>query len=294
VHLLVPYWGDPALLDATITSVLAQDDPDWTVTIVDDCYPDPAARERWEHHPDARITYLRNDTNLGVAGNFERCRRLAVAMPAGRCTFLGSDDLLDASYVRRVRELDAERPDVAMIQCSVRVIGADGLPSRGLAEQVKARLTPDVGSPTVLQGEDLAASLLTGNWLYWPAIAFRTEALERVSFRDDLPIILDLALILDLVLAGEGILLDPVVSFSYRRHDASASSESRFDRRFTDEARFHAEVADRLRALGWRRARRAARLRATSRLHAVALLPGAVRERSWDHLRTLLQHAVGA
>jgi hypothetical protein len=180
-----------------------------------------------------------------------------------------------------------------MIQSSVRVIGADGRPSNGLAERVKARLTPRVSRPTLLQGEDLAASLLTGNWLYWPAIGFRTEALERVSFREDLPIILDLALIMDLVLAGEGILLDPVVTFSYRRHDASASSESRFDRRFTDEARFHAEVAARLGSLDWRRARRAARMRATSRLHAVALVPGALRERSWERLGALVRHAAG-
>lgn len=292
VHLLVPYWGEPALLDATLESVLAQDDPAWILTIVDDCYPDPAARERWGDHPDARITYFRNDANLGVAGNFERCRELGVAGPAGRCVFLGSDDLLDTSYVRRMRELDSAHPTVAMIQAGARVIDADGRPSTALADRVKARLTPSVGAPTLLEGEDLAASLLTGNWLYWPALGFTTDALSRVSFREDLPIILDLALIMDLVLQGEGILLDPVVTFSYRRHDASASSTSRFDRRFADEARFHAEVAERLDALGWRRARRAARLRATSRLHAAALLPGAVRERSWPQMRELVRHAV--
>lgn len=294
VHVVLPYWGDPALLDLAVESVLAQDDAAWTLAVIDDCYPDDTARLRYEHHPDPRVTYQRNEENLGVAGNFERSRQVAVAQPKpSLCVFLGCDDAMDPHFVSRVRELARRYPEATIFQPSVRVVDGAGHPARNLAERAKSWLTPTLEEPTVLGGEALAASLLHGNWLYWPALVFRTQALEHHTFRADLPLILDLALILDLVLEGATLVLDPVVSFTYRRHEASASSTGRFGQRFADEARFLDETATRLDHLGWRRARRAARLRTTSRLHAMTLIPGALTGRDWHQARTLLVHACG-
>lgn len=45
LDVLVPFWGDPALLRLTVESVLAQTDGDWLLTVVDDAYPDPAPGE---------------------------------------------------------------------------------------------------------------------------------------------------------------------------------------------------------------------------------------------------------
>lgn len=291
VHLLVPYWGDPALLDQTVASVLAQDDERWALTIVDDCYPDPTAQQRWDGYPDPRVTYVRNDTNLGVTGNFERCRTLVAHELAA---FPGCDDLLHPSYVRRVRAAFDAFPDAAMFQPGVHVVDQHGAEVHGLTERVKSWLRPRVDVPTQLEGERLATGLLHGDWLYWPSLAFRAHALAHRPFRQDLPVILDLALVMDLVTDGGGLVLDPQVSFTYRRHDDSASSTARFDgQRFSDEERFHHEVVARLDALGWHRARRAARWHATSRLHALSLLPSALHTRDRDQVRTLLGHALG-
>jgi glycosyltransferase involved in cell wall biosynthesis len=291
VHLLVPYWGDPALLDQTVASVLAQDDDRWALTIVDDCYPDPTAQQRWDGHPDPRVTYVRNDTNLGVTGNFERCRTLVAHELAA---FPGCDDLLHPSYVRRVRGAVDAFPEAAVFQPGVHVVDEHGAEVHGLAERVKSWLRPNVAVPTLLGGERLATGLLHGDWLYWPSLAFRSAALAGRPFRQDLPVILDLALVMDVITDGGGLVLDPEVCFTYRRHDASASSTARFDgQRFSDEERFHREVGARLDELGWRRARRAARWHATSRLHAVALLPGALRTRDCGQVGPLIGHALG-
>ena len=64
-------------------------------------------------------------------------------------------------------------------------------------------IRPKATQPIVLGGERLATSLLHGNWLYWPSLVFRVDALERRTFRQDLPIILDLALIMDGVVGGQ-------------------------------------------------------------------------------------------
>jgi GT2 family glycosyltransferase len=293
VHVVVPYWGPAELLDATVASVRAQSDPSWTLTIVDDDYPDPAAADAYAHDPDPRVSYVRNEENLGLPGNFEKCRQLASRRdPRDLCVFVGCDDLLEPNFVARVREVHAAFPTAGVVQPGVRVVDATGKPVGGLAEWVKARLTPNAQAPRQLEGEALATSLMHGNWLYWPSIVFRVEVLRDKVFRQDLPILLDLALVMDLVLAGEKFVLDPVTSFTYRRHAASESAISRYDgRRFAEEARFHAEMAERLDGRGWRRARRAARLRATSRLHALALVPGALRSRSWGQVWLLLRHA---
>lgn len=289
LHLVVPYWGDPALLDQTLASVLAQTDDRWRVTVIDDHYPDPTARETWEHHPDERISYVRNDVNLGVAGNFEKARRLASGTLVA---FLGSDDLLHPSYVSHAWRVHEQHPDADIVQLGVEVIDDDGRPTDGLTERIKRMLMPRGAGPHVLDGEALATSLLRGNWLYWPSLVFTREALQRVSFRDDLPTILDLALVLDLVAGGSRLVVDPAVCFSYRRHAQSASSLGlHTGDRFAEDRRFFAEATDRMRDLGWPRAARAARRRWISRLHALTLAPGALRQRSAGQVRAVARHA---
>ena len=51
VHVVIAYWGDPELLDRAVDSVLAQTDPDWRLTIVDDHYPDLHAQQTYAVQP---------------------------------------------------------------------------------------------------------------------------------------------------------------------------------------------------------------------------------------------------
>jgi glycosyltransferase involved in cell wall biosynthesis len=289
LEIFVPFWGEPALLLATVESVLTQSDPDWTMVVVDDCYPDPSVAEWFATHPDPRVSYVRNETNLGITENYARCRALA---SGELMMFLGCDDLLHPEFVATVRRAHASYPVASIIQVGVQVIDDDGALVDPLGDKVKRALMPRVDGPTELGGERLARSLLRGNWLYWPSLVFRTERVQAHPFRDGLPIIQDLALVIDMVAAGESLVLDPTVCFSYRRHTGSASATSLVHgRRLPDERRYYAEAATQMRTRGWSRAARTARLRWTSRLHAVTLLPQAVRARSG--LRGLVRHALG-
>lgn len=293
VQFLVAYWGDPSLLDAAVDSVVAQDDPHWTLTIVDDGFPDPHASVVYGSHADERITYLRNETNLGVAGNFERCRTLATG---DLVVFLGCDDLLRPDFVSFARRTRAEVPGWTILQPGVEVIDEHDAPANGLTERIKAALAPR--RPATLEGEELAVSLLRGNWLYWPSLVFEREALARHSFRQDYPIILDLALVIDLVLDGAVLEVRSDVTFAYRRHSASASSTSLLEgSRLPDERRFFTETAARLQAHGWKRAARISRWHLVSRLQALASLPGALRlaaaRRTAQPVATVLRHVLG-
>lgn len=284
VHVVIAYWGDPDLLDRAVDSVIAQSDPDWRLTIVDDHYPDLRAQETYAAHPDVRVTYLRNSENLGLTRNFERCRTVA---DGDLVTFLGCDDLLLPDYVAELRRARVRHPDATFFQPEVQVIDSDGRPSFGPGERVKAWLAPSGPRPVTLAGEDLAASLMRGNWLYWPSLAFERSAVADHSFRTDLPIVLDLAFVMDMVLDGAELVVLDAVTFCYRRHGDSASSVSSVvGSRFEDEKLFYREMAARLEERGWHRAARVARRRIVSRLHELSLVPGAVRRR--------LRHGRGA
>ena len=288
LEIFVPFWGDPALLYACIESVKDQDDPEWVLTIVDDCYPDESVAEHFAAESDPRITYLRNEHNLGITGNYERCRELATG---DLMMFMGCDDLLRPGFVAQVKDLHRQFPRAATLQVGVEVIDEHGAPIDPLTDKVKRAIMPRVGPRAELGGERLARSLLRGDWLYWPSLVFRTDALRAYPFRDGLPIIQDLALVVDMTAAGETLALDRHVGFAYRRHTASASSSSLLHgSRFADERRYYRDAARQMAELGWSRAARTARLRWTSRLHAVTLAPSALKARDGAGLRTLWAH----
>ena len=288
--IMLPYYGDVSLMQDAVRSVLAQDGDDWRLTVVDDG-TEPDVPAWFEELADPRVRYLRNEHNLGVTGNFNRCLQLA---EYDRVVMMGCDDLLHSNYLRVVRAALAEHPDAAMVQPGVVVIDAAGRPTDTLGDVVKRRLyAPKEPGSALLAGEDLAAGLLRGNWLYFPSICWRTEAVAAIGFRDDLAVIQDLALVMELLVAGEGLALAPELCFSYRRHAVSESSAKAFTGdRFTEARRFFLETADRLEALGWHRAALAARRHRSTRLHALTLLPGALRSGQTAGARSLTRFAL--
>ena len=293
LDIFIPYWGEPALMRETVESVLGQDSDAWRLTIVDDAYPSDEI-QRWVEtlgHP--RITYLRKDANEGITANYRTCVGLA-SEPL--MAMLGCDDRLLPNYVREMLAAHARFAGPAIIQPGVDVIDERGQVVKTLADQVKQRVVqPRGGGFQLLGGESLAANLLTGDWLYWPALTFRTERIKAFDFREGYPIIQDLALVMDMVFAGEQLLVTPNVAFQYRRHSASASSTKLIDgSRFAGERAYFALAASQAAEVGWRRAERAARRRLTSRAHAAALLPRALLRRDATASRALSRHVFGA
>jgi len=273
---MLPFWGEPELLFATVASVRAQDDPRWRLTVIDDGYPDPQVAEHFASVDDPRIEYVRRERNAGIVENF---RASVARAQAEYLTVLGSDDLLHPDYVSHIHATVQRHPGVDVIQPGVVVIDAAGRRHEPLVDRVKRALAPRTSHGDVtMRGEALATSLVRGDWLYWPSLAFKTTSIQAHDFRDDLPIILDLAILLDLVFEGATLVATGDKVFSYRRHRASASQTSLLDgRRFEDERRFYQEVAQRAGDAHWRSTERAARRRVLSRLHAVAELPHVVR-----------------
>lgn len=290
LDIMIPFYGDVALLREAVGSVLEQDDPRWRLTVVDDT-DDPAVPEYFAGLDDDRIRYRHNPTNLGITGNFNRCLEL---VEHKLCTLMGCDDRMLPNYVGSVLAVWADHPDAGLIQPGVRIIGSDGRPRKTLVDEAKRRVyAPKVEGRLAMSGEDLAVSLLRGDWLYFPSLVWRTELLAGLRFQDDLRVIQDLALLVDLVVAGATLVVDETLAFEYRRHEASESSASAFDgSRFTEAGTFFTETADRMAAHGWPRAARVARRHLSSRLFALTMLPQALRQRAG--VGQLTRHVFGS
>lgn len=290
LEIFVPFWGDPQLLYLTVDSVRAQRNSDWRMTVIDDHYPDESVGDWFARLDDDRVTYLRNEVNLGITENYREAIRRATA---DYITILGCDDLLHPDYIDVVLGTIAAVPDADVIQPGVDVIDEHGTVIAPLVDRVKQGLLAPRGGTgiAVLRGERMATSLIRGDWLYWPSLTFRTATLRRIDFREGLPIIQDLALLMDIAFEGGCLAYTPKVAFSYRRHGGSASQKTLMDgRRFRDERTYYAQARSLATAKGWRRTARTARLRVMSRLHGVTELPRVIRHGTRPGLESTLAH----
>jgi len=288
--IMLPYYGDFPLMQIAVRSVQAQTDPDWRLTVVDDGQV-PGVPEWFADLGDERVRYQRNERNLGVTGNYKKCVSL---VEYEYMVMMGTDDVMLPNYISTVRSIIEEYPGVAMVQPGVEVIDSDGNVTKTLIDEVKKRLYAPKFTRQVMGGEPLATSLLKGNWLYFSSICWRADAIKSVNFRDHLEVIQDLALVIDLIERGEKMAIDPTPCFQYRRHAVSISSTGAISgTRFTEARNYFLDVSDQMRAHGWPRAARAAKRYLSSRLHAVTLLPTAVRVRNGAGVRSLARHAFG-
>ncbi|HEY3609713.1 MAG TPA: glycosyltransferase family 2 protein [Pseudonocardiaceae bacterium] len=290
VDVLMPYYGDVSMMQDAVRSVIAQSDPNWRLTVVDDGNAD-GVPEWFAGLADDRVRYLRNERNLGVTGNFNRCLDL---VEHELVMLMGCDDLMLPNYVATVLAVHRDVPTADIIQPGVQVVDGDGNPIRTLTDEVKRKIyAPKVHGRLEMSGERLAVSLLRGDWLYFPALCWRASALGTVRFRDDLRVIQDLALLVDLIQQGCGLVVDDTVCFRYRRHLTSESSSTAINgSRFTEAEAFFLDVAEQLRAHGWPKAARVAQLHLSSRLFALTKLPQALRHPDRTAAGALARHAL--
>ncbi|HWJ83391.1 MAG TPA: glycosyltransferase family 2 protein [Nocardioides sp.] len=264
VEFFIPFYGDPDYLLEAVESIRAMDDPEWRLTVLDDCYPHADVGARVAALADPRIEVHRNEQNLGANGNYRSAIDRAVA---DYVVIMGADDRVLPGYLSRVRAALAAT-GAAIVQPRAAVIDEEGRRYLPLGDRVKSWLAPRPAGVTAYRGERFAASLLTGNWTYFPSLCWHRETIQRIGFRD-YDVVQDLALIIDVLLAGGGFAVAPALAFEYRRHRLSDSSvRALTGERFAEERAYLATIASELDAHGWPWAARAARARLTSRLNA--------------------------
>ncbi|MCC3277707.1 glycosyltransferase [Arthrobacter sp. zg-Y40] len=297
VDVLLPYYGDVELMKEAVRSVVGQSNPDWRLTVIDDRYPDEEPARWFANLADTRVTYLRNETNLGANANYRRSLSLAEAPVV---VMMGGDDIMLPQYLEQILNTLGEFPQAAAVQPGVRVIDGAGRLTHSLTDRVKTLTAPRSEQPLVLRGQDMAVSLLHAPWHYFPSIAWRRDVIARIGFRPEFNVVQDLALLIDIAAEDGSIVITPEVVFHYRRHKASDSAVRALDgSRFREERSYFRSQASRFADCHWDRAAFAARVHWTSRLNAATVLlaslahPRALLTRSRLHSSAaLLRHVL--
>lgn len=289
IEFFIPFYGQADRLMQAIDCIRNLEDTRWRLTIVEDAYP---GGEELEQKVcalgDDRVRYLRNGVNLGANANTYQCIQLA---EWEYFSIVDPDDMVLPNYGKLVGGILNRNPGAAMVQPRVEVIDDIGRVHLPLPDRVKLRLSPSSVHEVRLHGERAARSLMAGNWLYVPALCMRRDALQRVPFRSGIEAIHDLAFVIDALLNGESLVMGNEIAFQYRRHSAShSSSMARNGERFEQERQYFRDIAEVFAQKGWDGAHLAARVRATSRLHALTQLPGTLKQKEFAIGCVLLHH----
>lgn len=273
LHIFIPGYGNPDLLAETLEALARAMGPELRegeilATCVDDASPEPlepvvrASGGGW-------VEYVRNEANLGIIPNFNRCISLA---RAPLVMFLGADDLLLPSYWPAVEAMIRRYPEAAIYAPGVAEVDGQGRRSRSLSYVIKQAIAPFLARFRMvdLSGSHLALRLAVGDFLYFPGLCWRTEDLRRSPFEPAWSDAADWHRLFLCALEGGHVVVDnqtPV--FLYRRHARSASEVSA-ERgvRFGNERALSLSMSRLSREKGWWLASAMGWLHPTVRLNA--------------------------
>jgi glycosyltransferase involved in cell wall biosynthesis len=131
----LPVHNGERYLPSVLECLRRQTYTDFEVTVCDNASTDATARiVRAVAAVDPRFRYVRNETNIGAPGNFNRVFALS---RAELYAWVAADDEYDPAYFQRCVELLDERPDAVGAFTKVRLIDGEGAPLGLPAELIR-------------------------------------------------------------------------------------------------------------------------------------------------------------
>lgn len=253
----IPFYRGRDYLERAIASVFRQTESSWRLIVSDDGGSEEGIAELVRSYRDDRLSYHRNERNLGMVANWNRCLDLA---ETDLVNLLHADDELLEKYAALMTTAAERHPRAAAFFCAARVIGADGRPCLSLPDLCKRLLVLDRGDPLLLRGQDGLQSLLRGNFIMCPTVCYRKSRLGPRRFSERWRFVQDLELFCRLVLEGERLIGIASTGYAYRRHSENATvvyTQSLL--RFEEEAQLHDHLGEAAARHGWGGAVRIAR-----------------------------------
>lgn len=217
VAVFVPCYNAGPFLDDCLRSVQTQSFADWELTVVDNQSTDGsfAIAQRYAAS-DARIRVLRNDTNVGMVGNWNRCLKLGAATATYMKVLCADDELPVDSLAVQVAALEAA-PTAVLASGHTRLVNRTG-------RILITRRSPFVANRAYAAGEVRALALQKGgNIVGEPSVVmFRTAPVTETGLRFDAAYAYapDLAFWMSLLKSGSLVACNAVVAH-YRIHESA-------------------------------------------------------------------------
>jgi glycosyltransferase involved in cell wall biosynthesis len=162
------------LLKISLESVLTQDYADFRVIVLDNASTDNT-EEVVRSFADARLAYVRNETNIGLFRNWNRAIEIN---KSPYLTILQDDDAMLPGFIREsVRALD-EHPSAAFSVTQIKSVGIDGA-----SVNLNAKYVSDPTPEGLARGLEYLHRIVAGNKLIinFSSIMMRSAALAAVG-----------------------------------------------------------------------------------------------------------------
>ena len=205
ITVAIPVYNRRDLVRRALDSALAQDAPGLDVLVVDNC-SDDGTWEVLERYSDPRLRLVRNERNLGLFGNFNRCLELARGT---YLRFLCSDDTLTPGMLRREVALMERYPTASLLTTRGRLVN-EALSPLGTQADL---LGPGVYGGNAAIYAALWCQLAYGkNVINYPSgVLLRSSAAERAGrFDEQLRIVGDLDFFFRVLAHGDLVVLDAI------------------------------------------------------------------------------------
>jgi glycosyltransferase involved in cell wall biosynthesis len=212
VSVLIPTYNYAHFLDETIQSVLDQTFTDFELIIVDNCSTDNTAEVVQKYLADTRVLFYRNETNIGLVGNWNKCLEYAKGEYI-KC--LCADDKFHPQLLEKFVAVMDQHTELAIVSSYTEIFGRNS----------RIRKPPFEGQ---VNGQTARESLIkSSNWLYAPtASMFRKISVEKVgNFNPALYRTTDKEFFLRLLTTGDCYIIPEALS-SIRSHSGSATTNA--------------------------------------------------------------------
>ncbi|MBJ7281607.1 MAG: glycosyltransferase family 2 protein [Acidimicrobiia bacterium] len=280
----IPFYSGVPYLRRAIESVRAQSLEDWVCIVVDDAGAETDTEAAVASYGDSRIRYVRNQSNLGLAGNWNQALRIS---DTPLVTLLHSDDELLPGYAEAVIATHMAHPNAVAVFTRASIIDTDSKPVFSFPDRIKRVIESLKGSEPSVSGEEGLNGLLRGQYIFCPTLCYRASLLNPDPFQSRWRMVADLEFLASTLLHGGEFVGVPEELYAYRRHEESQTALlTATTERFDEEIEIYGELSTRAEALGWSRAARTARSRRIIRLHLAYRIIGDLLHRRLEPARS--------
>jgi glycosyltransferase involved in cell wall biosynthesis len=265
LHVIIPAYGKSPYLRQTLESAVKHLPSEIPITVIEDKSNDSGIENLVKVF--SRVQYIKNSQRLGIGGNFNKSIELSTGVFTQIC---GSDDIFLKNPLKYFDENKLDQFKISAIGFDVKILNNSGRFVQTVPDIFKKILRPPLKSVTIFQNDKIFSNLMLGDWLYFPAILWKTETLKQIKFDSKYHTAMDLDILIRLLNADEKIAFIKSKVIGYRRHNQSASSlYAKSIGRFDEEFLCHKNALEIARRKNWKTGAILAQLALAVRLHAI-------------------------
>jgi GT2 family glycosyltransferase len=265
LHVMIPAYGKSPYLRQTLESAVKHLPIDVPITVIEDPSEEADLEKLVNEFP--RVEFYRNPTRLGIAGNFNQSIKKSTGIFTQIC---GSDDVFISNPLNNLPNELLNDKSISTLALDVKIIADNDYETKALPDLIKKVIRPKINNFRLFENEKIFNNLMVGDWLYFPAILWRTQTLMDLKFSGEFHTAMDLDVLIRLLAKDYKIAFIKNKVLAYRRHNQSASSlYAKSIGRIDEEIACHKQAKELARLKNWKTGAILAQLAPTVRLHAL-------------------------